>query len=72
MRSWRGETRKTRIELIGYKNAREHPYTEYESHPYWKRTDMGISDLVMNQDLVEREARPNIVGLALQDSSEAE
>ena len=40
----------------------KHPYKEYESHPYWKQIDKGISDLVKNQDLVERAARPYIVG----------
>ena len=41
-----------------HENAPEHPYKKYESHPYWKRIDKGISDLVENQDLVERGARP--------------
>ena len=47
---------------IVYKNAPVHPYKEYESHPYWRRIDKAISDLVENQDLVERGARPYIVG----------
>jgi len=42
--------------------VREHTYTEYESHPYWRLVDKGISDLVGNQDLVELAARPYIVG----------
>jgi hypothetical protein len=53
---------RAKIKPIVYKNAPEHPYTKYESHPYWKRIDKGISDLVENQDLVEQEARPYIVG----------
>lgn len=44
------------------KNASERPYKEYEAHPTWKRVDKAISDLVENQDLVERTARPYIVG----------
>jgi len=47
---------------VVHENAPEHPYKKYESHPYWKRIDKGISDLVENQDLVERGARPYIVG----------
>ena len=53
---------KTGIKQIVYKKAPEHPYKEYESHPYWKRINKGISDLVLNQDLLERAARPYIVG----------
>jgi hypothetical protein len=45
-----------------YKNVLEHPYKKYEPHPFWKRIDKGISDLVKNQDLIEKEARPYIVG----------
>jgi hypothetical protein len=47
---------------IIYKNAPEHPYKKYESHRFWKKLKKGISDLVENQDLVEREARSYIVG----------
>jgi hypothetical protein len=54
--------KRAKTKPISYKNAPEHPYKKYESHPYWKRIDKGISDLVENQDLVEREARPYIVG----------
>jgi hypothetical protein len=31
---------------IVHKNGPEHPYKQYESHPYWKRIDKGISGLV--------------------------
>src|SRR5882724_3955970 len=55
-------TKRARVKPIGHENAPGHPYKRYESHPYWKRIDKGISDLVENQDLVEREARPYIVG----------
>ena len=55
-------TRPAKVKPIVYENAPEHPYQKYESHPCWKRIDKGISDLVENQDLVEREARPYIVG----------
>ena len=54
--------KRPKVKPIVYENAPEHPYKKYESHPYWKRIDKGISDLVENQDLVEREARPYIVG----------
>jgi hypothetical protein len=47
---------------IVHKNGPEHPYKQYESHPYWKRIDKGISGLVANRDLEERTARPYIVG----------
>ena len=40
----------------------EHPYTEYESHRYWKLLNKGISDLARNKDLIEKTARPYIVG----------
>jgi hypothetical protein len=55
-------TKRARVKPIVYENAPEHPYKKYESHPYWKRIDRGIADLVENQDLVERAARPHIVG----------
>lgn len=55
-------TKRAKVKPIVYENAPEHPYKKYESHPFWKRIDKGISDLVENQDLVEREARPYIVG----------
>jgi hypothetical protein len=55
-------TNRAKVKPIVYEKAPEHPYKKYESHPYWKRIDKGISDLVENQDLVERAARPNIVG----------
>ena len=55
-------TKRASVKPIGYENALEHPYKKYESHPYWKRIDKGISDLVENQDLVERAAHPYIVG----------
>ena len=51
-----------RAKPIVYKNASEHPYKQYESHPYWKRIDKGIFDLVANRDLEGRVARPYIVG----------
>jgi len=51
-----------RAKPIVYTNAPEHPYRQYESHPYWKRIDKGISDLVANRDLEERGARHYIVG----------
>jgi hypothetical protein len=54
--------KRAKVKLIVHKNTPEHPYKKYESHPYWKRIDKGISDLVENQDLVERGARPYIVG----------
>ena len=52
--------KRAKIKPIVYENAPEHPYMKYESRPYWKRIDKGISDLVENQDLAEREARPYI------------
>jgi hypothetical protein len=55
-------TKRAKVKPIVYANAPEHPYKKYESHPYWKRIYKGISDLVENQDLVERESRPYIVG----------
>ena len=59
-------TKRAKVKLVVYENAPEHPYKNYESHPYWKRIDKGISDLVENQDLVERAARPYIVGYLCQ------
>jgi hypothetical protein len=55
-------TKRAKAKPIVYENAPEHPYKKYESHPYWKRIDRGIADLVENQDVVERAARPYIVG----------
>ena len=55
-------TKRAKDKPIVYENAPEHPYKKYESHPYWKRIEKGISDLVENQDLVERAARSYIVG----------
>jgi hypothetical protein len=37
---------RTKAKQIVYKDAPEHPYKKYESHPFWKRIDKGISDLV--------------------------
>jgi hypothetical protein len=54
--------RKTQNSRIVRRNAPEHPYKKYESHPYWKRIDKGVSDLVESKDLVERTAREYIVG----------
>jgi hypothetical protein len=48
------------------KNSPAHPYKKYESHPYWKQLDKAISALVKNQDLLERTARPYIVGYLCQ------
>ena len=56
------KSKTARAKPIVYKNAPAHPYRQYESHPYWKRIDKGISDLVANRDLEERAARPYIVG----------
>ena len=39
-----------------------HPYMDYQSHPYWKLIEKGITDLVKNKDLVEYEERAYIVG----------
>jgi hypothetical protein len=55
-------TKRAKVKPIIYENAAEHPYKKYESHPYWKRIDRGISDLVENRDLAERTARPYVVG----------
>jgi hypothetical protein len=54
--------RKEQKSRIVGRNAPEHPYKKYESHPYWERIDKGISDLAEKQDLVERTAREYIVG----------
>ena len=65
LRGKRGDfmrTKRGKAKPIVYENAPEHPYKKYESHPFWKLIDKEISDLVENQDLVEREARPYIVG----------
>jgi hypothetical protein len=55
-------TKNAKAKPAVYENAPEHPYKQFESHPYWKRIEKGISDLVENQDLKERTARPYIVG----------
>jgi hypothetical protein len=39
-----------------------HPYTEYENDPLWPLIERGLSDLVENKDLVEKEDRNYIVG----------
>ena len=39
-----------------------HPYTDYEDDPLWPLIEQGISDLVSNFDLVEKEDRNYIVG----------
>jgi hypothetical protein len=41
--------RKTVREIV-YEDAPQHPYTMYESHPYWRRVNKAIADLVENQD----------------------
>ena len=46
--------KRARVKLIVHKNTPERAYKKYESHPYWKRIDKAITDLVENQDLVER------------------
>jgi hypothetical protein len=53
---------RARAKHVDYENAREHPYKKYESHRYWKLLNKGISDLVGNQDLMEKAARPYIAG----------
>jgi hypothetical protein len=55
----------TKTKSIVHENATEHPYRKYESHPYWNRIDKGISDLLENQDLVERGGTPVYRGLPL-------
>ena len=55
-------TKRAKSSPIVSENSPEHPYKKYESHPFWKRIDKGISDLIENQDLVEQAARPYIVG----------
>lgn len=39
-----------------------HPYVRYEGTPMWRWVHKGITDLVGNLDLVEREEREYIVG----------
>jgi hypothetical protein len=43
------KSKTARAKPIVYKNAPEHPYKQYESHPYWKRIDKATSDLVANR-----------------------
>jgi hypothetical protein len=57
--------KRVKTKPIVYENAPEHPYKKYETHPFWNRIDKGIWDLVKNQDLVEREARPRSFGRRL-------
>ena len=52
----------TAFKCRAFHEEAQHPSKNYESHRYWKRIDVGISDLVDNQDLVEQSARPYIVG----------
>ena len=56
----------TTLKRATAKNVPPHPYQQYESHPYWKQLDKAISALVKNQDLLERTARPYIVGYLCQ------
>ena len=53
--------RKTKVKRVASKKAVKHPDKKYESHPLWKRIYKGVSDLIENHDLVERNARNHIV-----------
>lgn len=53
-----GRTKKTRHGEPGYR----HPYVEYEADPLWSLIERGITDLVENNDIVEKEDRSYIVG----------
>jgi hypothetical protein len=39
-----------------------HPYSRWEGTPLWKAIEKSIADLVVNQDLIEKEHREYIVG----------
>jgi hypothetical protein len=56
------KSKKTKVKRVAAKKAAEQPYKKYESHPFWQRIYDGISDLIENHDLVERNARKHIVG----------
>lgn len=66
------ETKRPRVKPSACKEAPEHPYKEYESHPFWKRINKGISNLVNNRDLIERAPRTYIVGYLCKMLLEAE
>ncbi len=49
-----------------------HPYMEYEESSLWPLVEKGISDLVNNQDLIEKEDRNYIVGYLCKVVSEGQ
>ena len=53
--------KKGKVKSTISKKAPDEPYKKYESHPLWQRIYDGISDLIENHDLVERNARNHIV-----------
>lgn len=53
--------RKTRVKAAASKKALERPDENHKSHPLWQRIYKGVSDLIENHDLVERNARDHIV-----------
>jgi hypothetical protein len=54
--------KQTTVKQIVRKHMSEHPYKKYESHRYWRLLNKGIAHLIENEDLVEKAARPHIVG----------
>jgi hypothetical protein len=42
--------------------GQSHPYERHENTPLWKAIDKAVTDLVVNQDLVENEYHEYIVG----------
>jgi hypothetical protein len=52
---------KTKVKAAASKKALERTYKNHENHPLWQRIYKGVSDLIENHDLVERNARDHIV-----------
>ena len=41
---------------------KNHPYARYQGLPEWENIDKAISQLISNNDLIEKTSRPYIIG----------
>ena len=49
-----------RVRTLSERNP--HPYLLFQGTPLWKAVEKGVSDLIENQDLIEKTNRGYIVG----------
>jgi hypothetical protein len=54
--------RKIKVKPAACKKSSEHFPEKQKPYPLWKRISKGISELIENHDIVERDARDEIVG----------